>query len=400
MPITVRDCLRLPAFASAIVVAGKSGLDRCVDTITIAEIIPESNEEFEKLVQPNELTISAFASIINNPKLQVHTVRRSAASNGAGLVLFYVGIYLKELSQELLDVANELNYPIIVIPYDSDVAYADMIYSVMELVMKEKLLDKTVKESTNDYVFAVLNNNQAQSDIIAKKLGIYSNHLHGICVFSDITSSKVGNTALTLSKQFSCNIKKLGIEVISSVVDERIVLLLFSESKTDSIYIAFKEEFQNFTDTIKSSEVIIFAYFSKTDRIIFSDIYHDFCCAEKYLPLIFPYRHGFDSFAVQFALDCANIIEYNQEFFDKFRIYSLLNKLTDSDLLKTLSTYMLDCNMSPSMASELLYVHTNTVIYRINKIKETLHLTLSDTSEIVSLCTALAVRRILKKNYN
>lgn len=54
--------------------------------------------------------------------------------------------------------------------------------------------------------------------------------------------------------------------------------------------------------------------------------------------------------------------------------------------------------MSSSAAAKLLYVHTNTIIYRINKIKERLHLTLSDTSEINSLCTALAVRRILQNS--
>jgi sugar diacid utilization regulator len=398
MQITVRDCLKLPIFDSAVIAAGASGLERCVNIITTAEIISESDEEFKKLARPNELTISAFASIANNPELQVLTVRRSAASNGAGLVLFYVGIYLKELSQELLDVANELNYPIIVIPSDSDIAYVDMISAVMELTMKEKLLDKTVKESTSDYVCAVLNNNQVQSDIIAKRLGIYSNNLHGICVFSDISGSNISNTALALSKQFSRNLKDLGIEVISSIVDKRVVFLLFSENKKDSIFTAFKEEFKNFTDAINSSKVIIFAYFSKAHMIPLSDIYLDFCDATKYLTLIFPYRNGFDSFAVQFALSCANVIKYHDEFFNRSRIYSLLDKLTDEDLLKTLSIYMLDSDMSSSMASKLLYVHTNTIIYRINKIKETLHFTLSDTSEIISLCTALAVRRILEKN--
>ncbi len=397
MQITVRDCLKLPIFSSAIIAAGSSGLDRCVETVTTAEIISESDEEFKKLVRPNELTISAFASIINNPELQVLTVRRSAAANGAGLVLFYVGIYLKEVSQELLDVANELNYPIIIIPPDSDVAYVDMISSVMELVMKEKLLDKTVKESTNDFVFAVLNNNQVQSDIIAKRLGICSNHLCGMCVFSSIFGSKVSHQVLALSKQFSRSLKDLGIDMITSVVDKKAVLLLFSDNKKDAIFTALEEEFKNFTDGVNHSKVIIFAYFSKAPKVSLSDIYFDFCNAIKYLPIIFPYRNGFDSFAVQFSLNCANIIKYHQEFFNDSRIYSLLDRFADEELLKTLSIYMLDSNMSSSTASKLLYVHTNTIIYRINKIKETLNLTLTDTSELISLCTALAVRRILKK---
>lgn len=397
MPITVRDCLKLPTFASAIVAAGETGLDHRVDTITIAEIIPDSDDVFKQYAHPNELTISAFASIANNPELQLRTIRRSAASNGAGLVLFYVGVYLKELSQEILDLANELSYPIIVMPLDSNVAYVDMIYSVMGLIMKEKLLNNTIKESTNDYVAALLSNNQIQADIYAKKLGICSNDLHGICIFSGNSNSKANNSTLTLSKQFMFTLNNLGIQAISSTVDERVVLLLLSKSKVQSIYFAFKEELKNFTNSINSSEVIVFAHFSKVSNIPLSDIYHNFCNAEKYLPIIFPYRNGFDSFSVQFALNCANIIKYNKEFFDESKIYSLLDKLDDDYLLETLSTYMLDSNMNSSVTSRYLYVHTNTIIYRINKIKDILHLTLTDTSEIVTLCTALAVRRIIKK---
>jgi len=396
MPITVRDCLKLPTFASAIVAAGESGLDHRVDSITIAEIIPESDDIFNQYAQPNELTISAFASIANNPELQLRTIRRSAASNGAGLVLFYVGIYLKELSQDILDLANELNYPIIVMPLDSNVAYVDMIYSVMALIMKEKLLDNAIKESTNDYVSAVLSNNQVQADIYAKKLGICSNDLHGICIFSDISNSKANNETLALSEQFMFNLKNLGIKAISSIVGKKIILLLFSESKIQSIYFAFKEELKNFTNSINNSKVIVFAHFSKINNIPLGDIYLDYCNAEKYLPLIFPYRKGFDSFAVQFALDCANIIKYNKEFFYQSKIYSLLDELEDDYLLETLSTYMLDSNMNSAVTSRYLYVHANTITYRINKIKDILHLTLTDTPEIVTLCTALAVKRILK----
>lgn len=397
MSITVNDCLKLPIFASATVAAGASGLDRYVNTITTAEIISESEEEFNKIVRPNELTISAFASITDNLELQVATVRRSAAAKGAGLILFYVGIYLKEVSRQLLDVANELNYPIIVIPSDSGIAYVDMISSVMELLMKEKLRDKTVKESTNDYVSAVLNSNHVQSDILAQKLGINSRNLRGICVLSEIRELKSSSAALARSENLSDSLRELGIEEISSVVDGKVVLLLFAESDKDLLNAAFEEELKIFTGSLEGSDIIIFSHFSKTSEIPLNVIYFDLCNAVKYFPSIFPYRRGFNGFAVQFALNCENIIKYHQDYFNESRIYALLDQVTDEDLIKTLSIYMLDANMSPSAASKLLFVHTNTVNYRINKIKEKLHLTLSDTSEISSLSTALAIRRILKK---
>lgn len=396
--ITVRDCLQLPVFSTAIIAAGESGLDRIVDSITIAEVIPEENEEFINNAQSNQLTISAFASIANMPELQVLTVIRSNASNGSGLILFYLGVYLKELSQELLDTANKLNYPIIIIPFESNIAYSDMVYSVMELIIQEKLLENTKIESTHDYVSAVLNDNQIQSNIISKSLGISNNNLLGICIFSNINSLKLDNPVMALSKQFSSKLESLGIKTISSIVDKRVILLMFSENNIKSIYLPLQKKFNKFANLIKDANLIMFFSFNKTDKISIRENYIDFCKAEKYLPVIFPYVSGFDSYAIEFALICTDIIKNQEQFFNENKTYSLLNKLSDDYLMKTLSTYILDSNMNSSITADLLYVHTNTINYRINKIKEILQLNLSDTTEIVSLSLALAVRRILTSN--
>ncbi len=397
MSVTVKDCLDLPIFSSAMIAAGEAGLDRRVDSVTIAEVIVESEEEFKKVAKPNELTISAFATIAHDPGLQVLTVRRSVMNGGSGLVLFYVGFYLKVLSQELLDAANDLNYPIIVIPSELGIAYMDIVSAVMELISREKLQDKTAREAANDYVCAVLNSNKAQSDIIAKKLGINSDNLYGICIFSQTPGSQGNNSALSLSEQFSDMLKELGISNLSSVVKNRIVFLLFAGSKKQSTFSAFREEYKNFIAKITDSEVLIFSYLNKHKKSSFRNLYLDFCKAVDILPLIFPYRNDFDSYSVQFALNCTNIIENDQGFFDESSIYSLLQELSEEDL-QTLSIYMLDSNMSAAMAAKLLYVHTNTITYRINKIKERLHLSFSDISEINSLGAALAVRRILQAN--
>jgi sugar diacid utilization regulator len=285
-----------------------------------------------------------------------------------------------------------------VIPHESGIAYVDIISSVMELIMKERLRDKTAQESVGDYVSAVLSNNRVQANLISKRLGIASANLHGICVFSDVSGPKRNNAALALSEQFSHKLKELGIAIVSSVVDNRIIFLLFVGSKKKSAFSAFRDEYTDFTNEIVGSNVIIFSYFSEHRRAALGDIYLDFCKAVETLPLIFPYRNGFDSYSVQFTLSCTHVIQSHREFFNESRLYSLLDELDNEEMLKTLSIYMLDSNMSSSEAAKLLYVHTNTILYRIHKIKEKLHLTLADTSEINSLCAALAIRRILQNS--
>jgi purine catabolism regulator len=60
----------------------------------------------------------------------------------------------------------------------------------------------------------------------------------------------------------------------------------------------------------------------------------------------------------------------------------------DSDLVKTLQTY-LNCDRSPSQASKLLFVHTQTVNYRLARIQELTGRSMRSTSDVSELWFAL-----------
>ena len=51
MSVTVQDCLRLPAFHSARVIAGKNGLGRIVSSVSVVEI-PEKAVESISVFNP------------------------------------------------------------------------------------------------------------------------------------------------------------------------------------------------------------------------------------------------------------------------------------------------------------------------------------------------------------
>lgn len=60
----------------------------------------------------------------------------------------------------------------------------------------------------------------------------------------------------------------------------------------------------------------------------------------------------------------------------------------DTDLVKTLQTY-LDCDRSPSQASQLLFVHTQTVNYRLARIQELTGRSMRSTGDVSELWFAL-----------
>ena len=66
------------------------------------------------------------------------------------------------------------------------------------------------------------------------------------------------------------------------------------------------------------------------------------------------------------------------------------------DLTKTLSVYLLDGEMSVTLTSELLYVHKNTVKYRIRRISNLLGYKMGKMPELLDLYKACAVRRLME----
>ena len=60
------------------------------------------------------------------------------------------------------------------------------------------------------------------------------------------------------------------------------------------------------------------------------------------------------------------------------------DKLNNTDYATTLKTY-LSASLSPQLTSEILFIHKNTVIYRINKMKELFDLDFSDADQVFQL---------------
>ena len=67
----------------------------------------------------------------------------------------------------------------------------------------------------------------------------------------------------------------------------------------------------------------------------------------------------------------------------------------DNALLKTLEVYLLDAGNSVSVCAELLFLHKNTVKYRLSRIRKLLGYSPDKIPELFSLYRAAALNRLL-----
>ena len=66
-----------------------------------------------------------------------------------------------------------------------------------------------------------------------------------------------------------------------------------------------------------------------------------------------------------------------------------------AELAETLAVFLLDAESSMSRAGELLFLHKNTVSYRINKIRRLLSISLDSLPDSFEAYQAAAIYRIL-----
>ncbi|MDY2960452.1 MAG: PucR family transcriptional regulator [Hornefia sp.] len=135
MSVTVHDCLKLPCLMRAKLVAGHKGLDSIVDKISVIEFDDYRDDFFTS----NEIVITSFYSVKDDVNEQCRILEHSKKSGDVAMILFYSDIIMHGIDSKLLDTANNISFPLIVLPEDNiSLSYSDVISDVMEAVFLDK----------------------------------------------------------------------------------------------------------------------------------------------------------------------------------------------------------------------------------------------------------------------
>ena len=82
--------------------------------------IPAKSVEAISVFNPNELLVTSFYSIKDDPTRQCEEMRNLYDAGGVALVLFYVGDVIPQVSDELLQTADVMNIPLILIEDEAE----------------------------------------------------------------------------------------------------------------------------------------------------------------------------------------------------------------------------------------------------------------------------------------
>ena len=147
--------LQLPSFRGAKVLTGKSNLHRTISSLSVLEV---SNANYSSRIvnsvqeewYAEEMVISSFYSIKDSIEKQCEAVEYLYGLGEVGLILYYVGIIIPEVPEEVLQLAASKNFIIICMPEnDFSLRYNEVIYEVMEAIVlnNQTINDNFVNEA-------------------------------------------------------------------------------------------------------------------------------------------------------------------------------------------------------------------------------------------------------------
>ena len=112
---------------------------------------------------------------------------------------------------------------------------------------------------------------------------------------------------------------------------------------------------------------------------------------------IWPDRRSFTYEEIEFTHHCREIIDAGEESLAQ-RLYPLrllgINR-EEAELIRTLETFLIDADSSVTRCAELLFVHKNTIKYRLGRIRSILGYAPTKLPENMYLYEAAAINRLL-----
>lgn len=148
MRVTVRDCLQLEAFRRCIVVAGEKQMGNRIKAVSVMDAASPA-EALACNGNAGTMILTAFAGMKNDVKAQCETIKELAKAGVAAIVIFRREKSPRPLDKDVVNTADDVGMPLIIVVDGEKADYSKMIEEVMEKVIygnnfKNSLINNTI----------------------------------------------------------------------------------------------------------------------------------------------------------------------------------------------------------------------------------------------------------------
>lgn len=187
MGLTIKAALKFGGLFGASVVAGKKGLDAPIESVSVLEV---AEHNISRWVLKNQLYITSFYAIWDNVEQQKEVIETLIDCECCGLVLCYVGTWIRQIDLGIIQLCDEAGFPLI--QARTDVSYIEIMNPIITLLYEENTRAMVTNDYSmvrNDFLNLVVNEEnidmvfQQMNRRLKKKVSYYDTY--GKVIYSD-----------------------------------------------------------------------------------------------------------------------------------------------------------------------------------------------------------------------
>lgn len=400
MIITCNNILTLPHLEKMKVVAGIGGLDRIISWVHVME-----NPEHSVWLKGGELLLISGINIKDDLEALLDLIKDINSRNLAGVVI-NVGPYIQSIPKEVIDLADSLDFPVFELPFE--VKFIDVSQSVCRAIFMNKIEQESMDSFIEDIIYRDLTFTE---DILNRAILYGYNPEKSYCSFvisidnfgTSIKNNKIIDEEKILQiKQRVQHIivdtmNKWNKKIIHTVRRES-VILIFPINKKENVNSIAEEIVNNIRCKIQGIAVKIGI---GRPRRHLKDFRKSVYEAQKALKILKACEKK-DSISNYNDMGIYRLFfEMNKQEEMKELYYETLGKLVNYDLehstnlVDTLEAYIEEGGNLIN-TSNRLFIHKNTVKYRVKRIEEITGCNLRNIKHLFDFNIALKIGKFLK----
>ncbi len=382
-------------------VAGKNGIDRVIKWVHYME-----NPEYIDWLKGGELVLITGVLIKNNLSLLLNFIKDLNYKNVAGLVI-NIGPYIEKTPLEVIDMANSFDFPIFELPFQ--IRFIDISQSICKAIF----MSKVEQESMNSFMKSIIYGNSSCSEEIVNRAIFYGynpNKLYCTFVVQIDNFTQLIMKDRTWDEEIAFRlvqqISQIIIDVMSNhdkniihIVENNFIMIMMPISKIwrNKVNLIAKEIIDSINDKLKNIKVSIGigGFWTKLD-----DLKYSVNKAQKALKIFKIIKSknnicNYDDIGIYKLLFEIGKVEEMKIFYKE-----ILGKLIDYDsknstaLVETLEVYISqNCNLIDTANS--LFIHKNTLKYRIRRIEEISNCSLKNMDNLLNFNMAFKIRNFM-----
>ncbi len=251
------------------------------------------------------------------------------------------------------------------------------------------------RDATAELIRAVRRGNRSLANALLEELGIAERDLEGVFYLPGFKKTEAIRCFTDFEEKYSLRFLKLFEE------DEVAGIMLRNPEQKVCEY----DEWNEFTrELYKMGVRNVFAiqHTGGTDGIC--NAFHLINETLGFVNYIFPRKRLFSKFELAFVGNCVSVAfaggANKRNYLELVKPFRKSPDKKMKELEETLGVFMLDAGLSTARASRIMGVHSNTIQYRLKKIREILGVDITATTIVPGLMTAMAILRIEKDALN